>query len=90
MTAFAFILGVVPLVASAGAGANSRHILGTTVIGGMLAATVIAVFIIPVTFYVAERFRRTPAPTEATPPAPAPAPISGGADSEPPAGGVRP
>ena len=89
MTAFAFILGVVPLVVSTGAGANSRHILGTTVIGGMLAATVIAIFIIPVTFYVAERFRRTSAPTAAAPPVPAPAPISGGADGEPPAGGVR-
>jgi multidrug efflux pump len=89
MTAFAFILGVVPLVLSTGAGANSRHILGTTVIGGMVAATVIAIFIIPVTFYVAERLRRTPAPTAAAPPAPAPAPISGGADDERP-GGVRP
>src|SRR5881396_2409078 len=58
MTAFAFILGVFPLVISKGAGANSRQILGTTVIGGMLAATLIAVFIIPVTFYVSERFRR--------------------------------
>jgi HAE1 family hydrophobic/amphiphilic exporter-1 len=89
MTAFAFILGVVPLVLSTGAGANSRHILGTTVIGGMLAATVIAIFIIPVTFYVSERFRRTPA-RAATPAVPVPAPISGGADREHPAGGVRP
>src|SRR6266540_2281601 len=63
MTAFAFILGVLPLVISKGAGANSRQILGATVFGGMLAATLIAIFIIPVTFYVSERFRRTPAPT---------------------------
>ena len=77
MTAFAFILGVLPLVISKGAGANSRQILGTTVIGGMLAATFIAIFIIPVTFYVSERFRREPEkarlPKEAVP-----APISGG------------
>jgi hydrophobic/amphiphilic exporter-1 (mainly G- bacteria), HAE1 family len=58
MTAFAFILGVLPLAVSTGAGANSRRILGTTVIGGMLTATVIAIFIIPVTFYVSERFSR--------------------------------
>ena len=56
MTAFAFILGVLPLAVSTGAGANSRQILGTTVVGGMLAATFIAIFIIPVTFYVSERF----------------------------------
>ncbi|MBS0181149.1 MAG: multidrug efflux RND transporter permease subunit [Nitrospira sp.] len=55
MTAFAFILGVAPLVVSSGSGAVSRHILGTTVIGGMLAASVIAIFLIPVTFYVVER-----------------------------------
>src|SRR5213596_543965 len=58
MTAFAFILGVLPLVISKGAGANSRQILGTTVMGGMLAATLIAIFVIPVTFYDSERFRR--------------------------------
>lgn len=55
MTAFAFILGVTPLVLSSGSGAASRHILGTTVIGGMLAASVIAIFLIPVTFYVVEK-----------------------------------
>ena len=49
MTAFAFILGVLPLVISTGAGANSRRILGTTVAGGMLAATLVAIFTIPVT-----------------------------------------
>jgi HAE1 family hydrophobic/amphiphilic exporter-1 len=55
MTAFAFILGMLPLWAANGAGAASRRVLGTVVIGGMLAATVIAVFIIPVTFVVVER-----------------------------------
>ncbi|MBS1850327.1 MAG: multidrug efflux RND transporter permease subunit [Acidobacteria bacterium] len=55
MTAFAFILGMLPLWAASGAGAASRQVLGTVVIGGMLAATLIAVFIIPVTFVVVER-----------------------------------
>jgi len=55
MTAFAFILGTVPLAIASGSGAKSRQILGTVVIGGMLAATVIAVFLIPVTFYMVER-----------------------------------
>ena len=56
MTAFAFILGMLPLWTATGAGASSRRVLGTVVIGGMLAATLIAVFIIPVTFVVVERF----------------------------------
>ncbi|HWN12929.1 MAG TPA: efflux RND transporter permease subunit, partial [Candidatus Dormibacteraeota bacterium] len=77
MTAFAFIFGVLPLVISQGAGARSRQILGTTVIGGMLAATLIAIFIIPVTFYVSERLGRKPEKV-AVPPG-APAPIHGGA-----------
>jgi HAE1 family hydrophobic/amphiphilic exporter-1 len=54
MTAFAFIFGCVPLWVAGGAGAASRRILGTVVIGGMLAATLIAVFLIPVTFDVIE------------------------------------
>jgi len=88
MTAFAFILGVLPLVISKGAGANSRQILGTTVVGGMLAATLIAIFIIPVTFYVSERFRRE----SEHPPLPdvALAPISGGSGGEPSAAGKHP
>ena len=56
MTSFAFILGCVPLAIASGAGAISRQVMGTTVIGGMLAATVIAIFLIPVTYYVMERF----------------------------------
>jgi HAE1 family hydrophobic/amphiphilic exporter-1 len=55
MTAFAFILGCVPLWFASGAGGVSRQILGTVVIGGMLAATVLAIFLIPVTFSLAER-----------------------------------
>jgi HAE1 family hydrophobic/amphiphilic exporter-1 len=55
MTSFAFILGCVPLAIASGAGAISRQVMGSTVIGGMLAATCLAIFIIPVTFYVVER-----------------------------------
>jgi len=55
MTSFAFILGCVPLAIASGAGAISRQVMGSTVIGGMLAATCIAIFIIPVTFYVVEK-----------------------------------
>jgi HAE1 family hydrophobic/amphiphilic exporter-1 len=55
MTAFAFILGCAPLWVATGAGGVSRQILGTVVIGGMLAATSIALFLVPVTFSMAER-----------------------------------
>ena len=54
MTAFAFILGCIPLWTAAGSGAISRRILGTAVIGGMLAASLLAIFLIPVTFDVVE------------------------------------
>jgi HAE1 family hydrophobic/amphiphilic exporter-1 len=61
MTSFAFILGCVPLWAASGSGAVARQILGTTVIGGMLAASIIAVFLIPVSFYLVEKvFVRKP------------------------------
>ncbi len=56
MTSFAFILGCVPLWIATGAGAAARRILGTVVIVGMLAATGIAIFLIPVLFVVVERF----------------------------------
>ena len=55
MTAFAFILGVMPLAVATGAGARSRVILGTAVVGGMVAASLLAIFLIPVSFYVVER-----------------------------------
>jgi HAE1 family hydrophobic/amphiphilic exporter-1 len=55
MTSFAFILGCVPLWFASGSGAAARRILGTVVISGMLTATIIAIFIIPVTFYVVEK-----------------------------------
>jgi multidrug efflux pump subunit AcrB len=56
MTSFAFILGVVPLVWASGAGAASRRALGTAVFGGMLAATLLAVFIVPVLYVVIRRW----------------------------------
>jgi len=55
MTSFAFILGCVPLWIASGAGSVARQIMGTTVIGGMLAATGIAIFIIPALFVLVER-----------------------------------
>jgi HAE1 family hydrophobic/amphiphilic exporter-1 len=55
MTSFAFILGVAPLWLASGSGAASRRILGTVVITGMLAATLIAIFIIPLLFVMVER-----------------------------------
>jgi multidrug efflux pump len=54
MTSLAFILGCVPLAIAVGASANSRHSIGTGVIGGMLGATVIAVFFIPMFYYLLE------------------------------------
>ena len=56
MTAFTFILGVVPLVVAAGAGAASRQSLGTAVLGGMFAATVLMVVFVPVFYVVIQRF----------------------------------
>ena len=56
MTSLAFILGVLPLAISSGAGAQSRHAIGTGVIGGMVGATVLAVFLVPVFFVVVRRF----------------------------------
>src|SRR5205809_92288 len=56
MTSFAFIFGMLPLWFASGSGAVARRILGSTVIGGMIAASGIAIFLIPVTFYVIERF----------------------------------
>jgi HAE1 family hydrophobic/amphiphilic exporter-1 len=55
MTSFAFILGCVPLAIASGAGAISRQVMGGAVIGGMLAATCIAIFIIPVSYFIVER-----------------------------------
>ena len=79
MTSFAFILGCVPLWTATGAGSVARQIMGTTVIGGMLAASIIGIFFIPAIFYVVERVsgatRPVPVPVAPTtlPPTPAPA-----------------
>jgi len=59
MTSFAFILGCVPLWIATGAGAVSRQIMGTTVIGGMLGASLIGIFLIPAIFYLVERLSGT-------------------------------
>ena len=69
MTAFAFILGVVPMVIASGAGSVSRHSLGTAVFGGMLVATVLSLVLVPALFvivqgsaeWVRSRLRREPA-----------------------------
>ena len=55
MTSLAFMLGVLPLAISTGAGANSRHAIGTGVLGGMLSATVLAIVFIPLFFVVVMR-----------------------------------
>ncbi|MFM7230415.1 MAG: efflux RND transporter permease subunit [bacterium] len=66
MTAFAFILGVVPLVRAAGAGAESRKVMGMAVFSGLLVATALAVLFVPVLFVLVQRMsgggKKTPAP----------------------------
>lgn len=65
MTSFAFILGCVPLAMASGAGALSRQIMGYAVIGGMLAATLISIFLIPALYAMIEKFGgKTPAKLE--------------------------
>jgi hydrophobe/amphiphile efflux-1 (HAE1) family protein len=64
MTAFAFILGVVPLMLASGAGAASRQSLGTAVFGGMLAATVLTLIFVPVFYAVIEEWRERKQKTE--------------------------
>jgi HAE1 family hydrophobic/amphiphilic exporter-1 len=70
MTSFAFILGCVPLFIATGAGSVGRQIMGTAVIGGMLASTALAIFIIPALYVLVERVTsmgKGPAHTEAKP-----------------------
>jgi len=74
MTAFAFIMGAVPLMLATGSGAASRGIMGTAVVFGMLVATAVGVFIYPALFVLVEKLAgRKPAPAAA----PAPQPASG-------------
>ena len=60
MTSFAFILGVMPLVVSSGAGANARHAIGTGVAGGMLSAALLGVLFVPVFYVVVRRLMGDP------------------------------
>ena len=78
MTSFAFILGCVPLATASGAGGLSRQVMGYVVIGGMLAASFIAIFLIPVLFYIVEKISGTkphakPPTAPVNPPAAVPA-----------------
>jgi len=57
MTAFAFILGAFPLMIASGAGAASRQSIGTTVVGGMLAATLLSLGFVPIFYAIIERVR---------------------------------
>ena len=62
MTAFSFILGVLPLLVASGAGAEARKVMGMTVFSGMLVATVIGVLVVPALYVLVERYvaRRKP------------------------------
>jgi HAE1 family hydrophobic/amphiphilic exporter-1 len=79
MTSFAFILGCVPLWLAAGAGSVARRVMGTTVIGGMLTASALAIFLIPVTFYVIEMWATKGQPHSAHAAKPGAAPAAPGA-----------
>jgi HAE1 family hydrophobic/amphiphilic exporter-1 len=69
MTSFAFILGCIPLWTASGAGSVGRQIMGTTVIGGMLASSAIGIFLIPAIFYVVERLSGARRPASGLSPA---------------------
>ncbi|MBI3802987.1 MAG: multidrug efflux RND transporter permease subunit [Nitrospirae bacterium] len=74
MTSMAFILGVTPLVLAKGAGAASRHSIGTGVFGGMFAETFLAIFFTPLFFVTIRRFTRRSVPRRAAEPTPEPEP----------------
>jgi HAE1 family hydrophobic/amphiphilic exporter-1 len=79
MTAFAFILGVVPLMLATGAGAGAQNVMGTGVFWGMLIATILGVLLYPGNYVFVERLgRRKKTPAGDAPPAPAPLPTEGG------------
>jgi HAE1 family hydrophobic/amphiphilic exporter-1 len=77
MTSFAFILGCVPLWLASGAGAVARQIMGTTVIGGMAAASGIGIFMVPAIFYLVEKVSGAVAPQRDPLPPPQPVPGEG-------------
>jgi multidrug efflux pump subunit AcrB len=68
MTSLSFILGAMPLVLASGAGAASRHSIGTGIIGGMVGATTLALFFVPLFYYLITRLRERRV-ASATPPA---------------------
>jgi multidrug efflux pump len=70
MTSLAFVLGVLPLALSSGAGSGGQNAIGTGVIGGMLSATVLAVFFVPVFFVATLRFFHGTSPNETAAPPP--------------------
>jgi HAE1 family hydrophobic/amphiphilic exporter-1 len=79
MTAFAFILGVIPLMIASGAGAGAQNVMGTAVFWGMLIATALGVFLIPGNFAFVELLGRKKKPAAAAAAPPHPAPSHGGA-----------
>jgi HAE1 family hydrophobic/amphiphilic exporter-1 len=76
MTAFAFILGVVPLLTATGAGAEARKVMGMTVFSGMLIATFLAVLLIPVLYVTVEKLTGARASTLPAVPPPEPPPAA--------------
>ena len=79
MTAFAFILGVIPLMKASGAGAGAQNVMGTAVFWGMLVATALGVFLIPGNFAFVESLgRKKKRARGCTAPPPVPAPSHGG------------
>ena len=86
MTSMAFIGGVVPLVLATGAGAASRHSIGIGVFGGMLAATFLAIFFVPLFFVLIEKLSPAPASVSAVPSTSTPPHVDSGPDSN---GGER-
>ncbi|MBW2313600.1 MAG: multidrug efflux RND transporter permease subunit [Deltaproteobacteria bacterium] len=83
MTAFSFILGVLPLLVASGAGAEARKVMGMTVFGGMVVATALGVLVTPALFVIIERYvARSESPT----PPPSPSAPHSGAPGSPPSG----
>src|ERR1700686_2809381 len=79
MTSFAFILGCIPLWTASGAGSIARQLMGTAVIGGMLAGSFIGIFFVPAIFYLVEKWSGagTQAAAGSLPATAAPAPVEG-------------
>jgi HAE1 family hydrophobic/amphiphilic exporter-1 len=67
MTAFSFILGVLPLLVASGAGAEARKVMGMTVFSGMLVATVVGVLLVPALYVIIERYIARPKPADEAP-----------------------